>query len=85
LDRPAGQRRKSIKIAVGAALHLDLAQARHALRRQSAPGAERASSSQFDACTPIETHVTAFPLVAANEALAALCDGQLTSATVLVP
>jgi len=35
--------------------------------------------------TPISTHVTPFPLSAANDALSRLRDGQLTGAAVLVP
>jgi alcohol dehydrogenase, propanol-preferring len=48
----------------------------------------RADAEEFLALagdTPIRTHVTPFPLSAANEALARLREGRLTGAAVLVP
>jgi propanol-preferring alcohol dehydrogenase len=48
----------------------------------------RADAEEFLALagdTPIRTHVTPFPLSAANDALARLREGRLTGAAVLVP
>jgi propanol-preferring alcohol dehydrogenase len=48
----------------------------------------RADATEFLALagkTPISTHVTPFPLSAANDALSRLRDGRLTGAAVLVP